>query len=174
MGTGIGAAAYTSATVNREATISVATDSAAQIQLGAGDFSQITENTTTGVLDINFTELNSNSTFVFGDSNTPSGSYAFTLAHDEATNRDVTLNYALPDGVTDPDSTTNVHFEVFSDDGAGTVQSMAVATENDPATGENTITDAATGQTYYVVLTIDTTGVQLDTNQLGGTLTISA
>lgn len=168
MGTGIGATAYTSATVNREATISVATDSTAQIELTAGGFDQITENTTTGVLDINFPSLNSNSTFVFGDSGGPQASHAFTLTHNEA-DRDVALDYAFTNA--DPDGTTvNVQFEVFTDDGAGTVASQAVADED--TTG--TITSAVSGQTYYVVLTIDTTGVDVSTNDLSGTLTISA
>lgn len=169
MGTGIGATAYTSATVTRDATIGVKADDTALIKLTPSpSFSQITKNATTGTLSINFTSLNAESEFVFGDANSPNTTNAFSITPSEG--RSVTLSYTLNSG-TDPAATNpNVQFEVFSwDSGTSTATSQAVASE------ETDGTFTATANTeYYVVLTIDTTNVDISTADLAGTLTITA
>lgn len=166
MGTGIGATAYTSAAVTRDATIGVKTDSTALITLTASaTFSQITEDGT-GQLAINFTSLNGDSEFVFGDTSAPGTTNAFSLSPSES--RDVTLAYSL--NSTDPAaSNPNVQFDVYTDDGT-TVTSVATASEE----ASGTITGATAGTTYYVVLTLDTTNVDTSTTDLSGTLTITA
>lgn len=169
VGTGIGATAYTSATVTRSATIGVKADSTALIGLSpSADFTQITEDGTTGELMINFTSLNANSEFVFGDPADPSNVYAFTITPSEGSN--VTFAYSLDSG-TDPSGTNpNVQFEVLSwDSGTSTATSQAVASEET----DDSFT-ATAGTTYYVVLTIDTTNVDISTADLTGELTITA
>ena len=168
MGTGIGATAYTSATITRGATIGVKADDTALIQLTpSSDFTQITKDSTTGLLSINFSSLNGNSEFVFGDTAAPNTTNAFTITPSEG--HDVTLSYAL-DGSDPATSNPHVQFEVFSwDSGTSTATSQAIATEETDGTFTAT---AAT--TYYVVLTIDTSGVDISTTDLTGTLTITA
>ncbi|QCJ45981.1 hypothetical protein [Haloprofundus sp. MHR1] len=172
MGTGIAATAYTSATVTREATIGVKTDSEALIALDPStEFTQITEDATTGELLINFPSLNANSEFVFGDVADPTTANAFTITPSKGS--DVTLSYTFTGGA-DPDGSTgtnpNVEFEVLSwNDTDSTATSETTASEE----AEGSFT--ATADTpYYVVLTIDTTDVDLSTADLTGELTISA
>lgn len=166
MGTGLGAAAYTSATVNRSATIGVQTDQLGLIQLTpSADFSQITEDATTGALSINFSELNVESTFTFGDATAPGTTHAFSFVQNES-DRDVTFEYGLTN--TDPSTDPNVQFEIFTDDGAGTVTSKGTVSEGGIAATISTLA----GTTYYVVLTINTAGLDQNTN-LSGDLTIS-
>lgn len=165
MGAGIGATAYTSATVNRSATIGVETDRSGLIQLTpSSTFDQITEDGTTGALSINFSRLNVNSEFTFGDATAPGTTNAFSLVQNES-ERDVTLEYQLDSDPSTED--TNLTFEVFTDDGAGTVTSQGTADEGSPLTFT-----ATSGTEYYVVLTINTAGVDQSAN-LSGTLTIS-
>ena len=166
MGTGLGAAAYTSATVNRSATIGVETDQLGLIQLTpSSDFSQITEDATTGALSINFSKLNVNSKFTFGDAAAPNTTHAFSLVQNDS-NRDVTFEYVLD---ADPDATTpNVTFDIYSWDSTNsTAVSEGTATESSGATVATTA-----GTSYYVVLTFDTTGMA-QADSLSGTLTIS-
>jgi hypothetical protein len=168
VGTGIGAAAYTSATVTRSATIGVSADDAALVQLTpSADFSQITKDGG-GQLSISFSSLNGGSEFVFGDTANPDTTYAFTITPSEA--NDITFAYSL-DGGSDPAaSNPNVQFEVFSwDSGTSTATSEATASEE----SSGTFTPTAS-TTYYVVLTIDTTNVDTSTTDLSGTLTITA
>lgn len=164
-GTTLGAAAYTSATVNRDATIAVETDQLGLIQLTpSADFSQITEDGTTGALSIDFSQLNVESEFVFGDATAPGTTNAFSLMQNES-DRDVTLEYVLAN--TDPSADPNLTFDIFTDDGAGTVTSEGTATEDTVAT-----ISTLSGTEYYVVLTINTAGMD-QTTALDGTLTIS-
>ena len=164
-GTTLGAAAYTRATVERSAEISVIADQNAHIQLTPGKFSQISE--VEGKLSINFTKLNANSTFVFGDATGPAVEHAFSLSHLEtASEGDINLEYVLDP---DPSADTNVQFDIYTDDEAGTVENVATVNEDTPGT----ITSALSSETYYVVLTLDTSGAT-STNPLSGTLSISA
>ncbi|WP_042662106.1 hypothetical protein [Haloferax sp. ATB1] len=167
VGTGIGAAAYSSATVTRSATIGVSADNSALISLSPSpDFTQITADGQ-DQLSINFSSLNGDSEFVFGDTTSPNTTYAFTITPSEA--NDITLSYSVNNG--DPiTSNPNVQFEVFSwDEGTSTATSEATATEETSGTFTPT---AST--TYYVVLTIDTTNVDTTTADLSGDLTVSA
>ncbi|CQR52565.1 hypothetical protein [Haloferax massiliensis] len=168
VGTGLGAAAYTSATVTRSATIGVSADDAALVQLTpSADFSQITKDGG-GQLSINFSSLNGGSEFVFGDTVNPNTTYAFSITPSEA--NDVTFSYSLGNGSDPAASNPNVHFEVFSwDNETSTATSQMTASEE----SSGTFTPTA-GTTYYVVLTIDTTNVDTSTSDLSGTLTITA
>lgn len=163
-GTTLGAAAYTSATVNRDATIAVETDQLGLIQLTpSADFSQITEDGTTGALSINFSQLNVESEFTFGDTTAPATTNAFSLMQNDS-NRDVTFEYALTNA--DPSVDPNLTFEIFTDDGT-TVTSEGTATE-----GTGVTIPTVAGTEYYVVLTINTAGMD-QTSALDGTLSIS-
>lgn len=165
-GTTLGAAAYTSVTVDRSTTIGVETDQLGLIQLTpSADFTQITQDGTSGALSINFSKLNVGSEFVFGDATGPKATHAFSFAQNDS-DRDFTFEYAL--GATDPSTETNVQFEIFTDDGAGAVASQGTVSEGGSATVSTTV-----GTTYYVVLTINTVGMDQNSS-LDGTLTITA
>ncbi|WP_336362518.1 hypothetical protein [Halalkalicoccus salilacus] len=168
-GTTLGAAAYSSATVTRDATIGVETDQLGLIQLTpSADFTQITEDGTSGALTINFSKLNVGSEFVFGDATAPETTHAFSFVQNDSA-RDFTFEYGLTNG--DPSGDTNVQFEIFGDDGTGSIISQGTVIEGGSTNGATVSTTV--GTTYYVVLTINTTGVDQSTS-LDGTLTISA
>lgn len=116
---------------------------------------------------INFTKLNANSTFVFGDAESPAAEHAFSLSHFESTG-DIGLAYGI---TSDPNSgTINVQFDVYTDDGT---TASKITTADDEGV-EGSITGATSADTYYVVLTLDTTGVDTSTDDLSGTLSITA
>lgn len=179
IGTGIGATAYTSATVDRSATIDVVTDDTGLIGLGTGTSGDLIYQDGNGALAIdlgagNATGANVNSTFTFGTESDALNSYGFTLTNNDTTARDVTLDYTLAN--TDPDTNNpNVQFKVYDDTGA--------AVEVDGTTGDMlsiadesagyTITGAPAGTAYYIVLVVDTNGLD-STADLSGTLTVSA
>lgn len=162
-GTTLGAAAYTSTTVSRSATISIASDDSALITLAPGSFEQISQNTD-GDLGINFTSLNGNSTFTFGDTNDAVTTHAFSLTNADTASHDLSLAYNF-DGTGDPDANTkNLEFEIYDDTGAA----VSIVDEDT----DQSLAGVATGTTYYVILHIDTTGLGTSSD-LSGELTIS-
>ena len=179
-GTTLGAAAYTSATIDRSATIDVVTDDDGLIGItDSGTSSLITQNGSglaTDMSTANASGVNVDSTLTFGDETSAGTVYAFSVANNYSTARAVTLAYTL-DGA-DP-SGDNVQFKVYNADGtaleADTTTTpetlLSVATE----TANYTISETAAspGTLFHVVLVIDTTGVD-NTANLSGTLSITA
>lgn len=177
MGTGIGAAAYTSASVDRSATIDVVTDDTGLIGLGTGTSGDLIAHNN-GALAIDLTAgtasgANVESTFTFGDEADAANAYAFTVTNNDTAGRDVTLDYALTN--TDPDSNNpNVQFKVYDNTGAAVEtdtngNTISIADES----ASYTITSAGAGTAYHVVLTIDTTNLD-STADLSGTLSVTA
>lgn len=178
LGTGIGATAYTTATVDRSATIDVVSDDTGLIGLGTGTSGDLIYQKANGTLAIDLTQgsatgANVNSTFTFGSESDAANSYGFTVTNNDTAARDVTLDYTLTN--TDPDTNNpNVQFKVYDSTGAAVEtdtngNTISIADES----ASYTISGAAAGTAYYVVLVIDTNGLD-STADLSGTLNVTA
>lgn len=179
LGTSVGAAAYTNATVARNANINVVTDDSGLIGLGDGTSGDLIDYNDQGGLTIDLTRgsaagANAEAQFAFGDSENAATAYAFTVTNNDTAARDLTLDYLID---TDPDTTVDyLQFKVYNasdgspleEDGT-TGEILSVATE----TSSYTISGAEAGTPYHVVLEIDTTGLS-DTADLSGDLEITA
>jgi len=162
----VGAAAFTNASVDRSASIDVTTDSSGILGLEAGTSAMVTQNSS-GALEIDAaigsaTGINTAAVVNVGDKNNPSSTYAFSVTNNAGSQKDIAFSYAVPG--TDSSSTGDVTFEVYDSSG-GSVGSF------DETSGK-TVT-VGSGATYYVVISIDTTG-NPSGDDLSGTLSIAA
>jgi hypothetical protein len=159
LGTSVGAAAYSSANVTRDATFTVSTDaSSALIGLNAGSTSGVTESG--DALSIAVQDLNTNGTFTYGDGANIGSSYAFSITNNDGSQRSFTLGYG----------TAGVTFELFQQ---GTDWTDATSLGVVDSTTDVTWT-AAAAEEIRAVMTVDTSGVASGATDLDGTLTISA
>lgn len=168
VGTAFGASAFTTATMDRSATIAVSSDSGGILGLSPGSDSMVTENAN-GELTIDVSGqsgegVNVNSTYTIGDTNDPTNVSAFTITNNDAAARNVTLSYSVT-GTDSATGTDNVNYTVYDSTGS---QLGSVAEG-----GSLTLNSVASGATYYVVLTVDTTN-SAQTDDLSGTLTVKA
>ncbi|MFC7116330.1 hypothetical protein ACFQH2_18830 [Natronoarchaeum sp. GCM10025703] len=160
LGTSVGTAAYTSASVTRDASFTVATDaSTALIGLNAGTTDGITE--TGDLLKITPADLNTDGSFTFGDSTSLDTAHAFSITNNDGSERSFTLGYG----------TAGVTFDLFEEGTNGWTDAVSLGTVDD--TTDVTWT-AAAAQEVRVVMTVDTTGVALGATDLDGTLTFTA
>lgn len=173
-GTGIiAASSFTTATLSRDTSINVVSDDNGIIALIDGNSGGIVAvDGTTGELTIDFgvgsaTGVNVNSTYELGDQNDPSQK-AFNITNQDTVSHTIELNYTVADGTSGVgDGQSSVKFLVF--DSAGT----QVASE-DEETGTASFT-ANSGETFAVVLIVDTTMSGVDKNSdLSGTLKVNA
>jgi hypothetical protein len=169
----VGAAAFTSATVDRDATISVAADDNGIIGLSPGSSSMVS--LTEGELTIDATTtdsdgINTDASVEVGDPANPSSTYAFALTNNAGSAKDLSLSYTLDDSSTDTDGSDNLQFAVYDSTGSEVSGSGGYTFAEG---GSYEITDASSAETYYVVLTIDT-GQGTNGDDLSGTLTVSA
>jgi hypothetical protein len=163
----VGAAAFTSATVERDVSVDVATDDNAIVKLSGGTADATT--VTNDKLQIkpegsqsspSFNGLNQDATFTYGDKSTASAaetSNAFTITN----NDDIAHSFGF--------STTGpLEYTIaYDSDGTGTPDTKMTFDSSD---SEKSV-DLQSGETAYVVVTVDTgTG----TGTESGTLTISA
>ncbi|MHC3439830.1 hypothetical protein ACYJ1Y_17505 [Natrialbaceae archaeon A-gly3] len=161
LGTSVGAAAYTSATVNRDASFTVATD-ATDALIG------LNEGTTDGVdesgdsLEISIENLNTDGSFTFGDGSNVDTSYAFTITNNDSESRTIDVDY----------DTAQVDFEIYEEGETDWTDATAVGTVNE--SNEPVSLSASTGQEFRVVLTVDTDGIGSSDASLDGTLTFTA
>lgn len=175
LGTSVGTAAYTSATVNRDATFRVGTDANGLIGLGvSGQSEHITKSSENLTIDV--PKMNSNGTFVYGNDASPpdlSTEYAFSFTNNDSASRDITVSFAYTDASALDSS--EVTFEIYED--AVTDGSTAWSTTNSIDSVKNgndaALTGVASGKEHRVVLTIDTSGLD-STNDLSGTLSFNA
>lgn len=158
LGTSVGAAAYTSANVTRDATFTVAADGAALIGLSAGTTSGVTDSGDT--LQIAPGDLNTDSTFTFGDGTDIANTYAFSITNNDSVERNLTIGY----------DTAGVTFEIFTQ---GTDWTDATSIGTVDAATDVTWT-AAAGAAVRVVMTVDTSGVASGATTLDGALTFQA
>lgn len=163
----VGAAAFTSASVDRSASIDVATDSSGILGLGAGDSAMVTQNGT-GALEIDAaigsaTGINTAAVVEVGDGASPTSTYAFNVTNNAGSPKDIEFSYTMSGQ--DQSNADDVTFEIYGS-GGNLDSSFAEG-------GSTTVTGVSSGTTYYVVITIDTTGYSAG-DDLSGTLSITA
>lgn len=163
----VGAAAFTNASVDRSASIDVTTDDAGIIGLQAGNTSLVTQNST-GALSIDAavgsaSGINTAAVVEVGDTGNPTTTYAFTVTNNAGNPKDIKFSYAVTG--TDTDTADDLTFTVYDSTGTS-VGSFAEG-------GSFTRTGVSSGATYYVIITIDTTG-NAPSDDLSGTLSITA
>lgn len=161
VGTSVGAAAYTSASVDRSASFTVAADStSALIGLTAGTTNQITSDNT-DTLTISVADLNTDGTFTFGDGNSLDTSHAFSIINNDSTDRSITVGYG----------TAGTQFDIYEIGSTDWSDATLVGTV-DSATDQTLA--ATAGQEFRVVVKVDTTGIGSGSGALDGTLTFNA
>lgn len=159
-----GASAFTTAEVSRDASIGVTADNESLIALGPGEASTLDSNGELSI-DVNpgSTEgVNVNSTYSFGDSASPTSSYAFNITNADSESHSFTLSYENIQNA--QGAAAPVNFTVY--DSAGT--------EIGSVTPSSTVqTTVSSGETVYIVLDVDTTGLD-DGADLSGDFIITA
>ena len=160
----VGAAAFTSASVARDTTATVATDDAAIIGLNAGTADGAELNDGELVVypeDSGENGLNQNATFEYGDDSTASAaesSHGFNITNNDDAAHNLTLSYSQSAG----DGTMTFGVAYDSSSGSGNVDTLVTV---DSGTSQ-TIT-LQSGETAYVVVIVDT-----GTTDIGGTFSI--
>lgn len=167
----IASTAYTTATLERGTSIDVVTDAEGVIALTDGNSGGIVEvDGTTGELSIDFavgsaTGVNVNSVYELGDPADPT-QRAFNITNQDSVQHDIELEYDVTSGDGVGDGESSVEFQVYDSSGS------QVAVE-DEESGTATFT-AASGETFAVVIVVDTTVGNLDdSDDLSGTLYVS-
>jgi hypothetical protein len=175
----VGAAAFTSATVTRDSTVGVSADTSALVGLEPGSVNGVSE-TSEGKLNVNLagtaTGLNIDSTFTYGDASSVSSSnaYAFKMTNGYDGKQTYTVEYKQ-DSSTFSDSagsTDNLKFEFYTGDSTPLTDSTGdnvVITEG----GNGQSFELTSGQTVYVVISVDTNGL-VSSDDLSGQIKITA
>ena len=161
--TTIGSVAVTSATVERDVNIAVASDDQALIGLIPGDTSAA-ELVNGDQLEIDVSTdqssgLNTNALFEYGDPSDPVSTNLFSLVNNDDDTQEFTVSFAPTEGGNDG----AVTFTLYDDGG----DQVGDVTETQDQTFE---LDSA--EQYYVVMVVDTDGTA-DGDDLGGELTFS-
>jgi len=165
---GLTAAAYNSFTVNREATINVATDAAGLLGLTTPDGSTgIVQTDGDGELSIDLGRAggsgqNIDSTLVVGNPGDPSTTPAFSFTNNGVDAHDIDISYDIED---DPDETDDVTFDIYPDSGGSVTDTVTESTDV-------SLTGVASGTTHRVIMTIDTETLS-NTADLSGTLSFT-
>ena len=164
----LGASAYTTGSVSRSANVNVVSDDAGLIALADGTSGDIVTQTSGGELSIDFavgtaSGVNPNAQYEVGDTTDPTTNAAFTVSNLDSQSHSLTLAYTGA-GATG-NGADNVQFQVYNSTGS----SMGTASEENSLT----LSNAASGSTYHVVMVVDTTGLDNSTD-LSGTLEVSA
>jgi len=164
-----GATAYTTGNLSRDSNVNVVSDDVGLIGLEDGTSGDLVKQNTTGALTIDFTRsgasgVNTAATFELGDPNDPTNATAFNISNNGGATVDFTIEYT---GVSESqDTDANIQFQVY--DSGGT----QVATVSEESTSA-TVTGVTSGSTLYVVMVVDTHGLD-STVDLSGTLKVSA
>lgn len=174
--TAFSSSAFSSATVEREATVSVATDDAALIALVDGHpDSGLIEQTSGGTIEIDFGRggavgVTEGAQFEFGSTATPASNHAFRILNQGPSAKDLDVSFALA-GSDGGDSAQNVHFRFYHDVGTdGSIDTTRTTSEEDAGA---TIPSVAPGDTVYVVVTVDSRNLGAS-EDLSGDLSIAA
>ena len=163
----VAATAFTSGSVDRQANVNVVSDDTGLIGLTDGTSGGLVFQNASGALEIDFTKngaggANTEAHFELGNPNNPTNQTAFNVTNNAATAKDMTFDFSGSDS---QDADANIEFQIY--DSSGT----QVATLSEES-GSVTVTGVASGETLYVVMVIDTHGLD-STADLSGTLTIS-
>ncbi|MGM0590055.1 MAG: hypothetical protein ACQETI_00255 [Halobacteriota archaeon] len=176
----VGTSAFTTVSMDRSASVDVVSDSNGIIALEPGDADD-----TGGVVSLNDSDaltidfepsvgvgVNPEATYELGTVNPGEGStptsYAFNITNQDDESHTISLDYTLDDDTLDgADSTSNIKFHVYDDNGG----SEGTLTEDSAQALE--LPSATSGETYYVVMVVDTSGLDSG-DDLSGTLTVNA
>lgn len=154
----VGSAAFTTGTVERSANVDVVGDSAAVTGLEPGSSSAVYADG--GELQIDFSNytnadgVNGNANYTIGDTGAANETYAFSITNNDDVSHEYSQSYDYDNGVP---TNASVSFSAYDNTGAG---------PTDPIT-------LSSGETAYVVITVDTTDATTS-DDLSGTLNISA
>ena len=165
----LGAMAYTTGSVSRSVSADVVTDDTGLISLQAGQ-SGLVYQKNSGALTVDFTNqataggVNVDANFTIGNEANANTTYAFNVTNLDAESHDFTFDYSGTTNAT-ADTDANIQFKIY--DASGNLVDTA---SEESASGLVTI---GTGATYYVVVVVDTHGLD-STADLSGTLKISA
>jgi hypothetical protein len=189
----VGTGAFTSASIpDRSVTAQVDGDASSQIALVAGDDPDITQSDGTIELDLSGSDgegVNINSLYTWGNHNNPSSDFAFKLVNnDEQAYNVVEFTYDVRnDSWIDEEGTLQkresfLKFTAYNIGGNAKTKMRAPEAGLDPADPRtkdmlephsDSIYDFGSGDTWYVVVDANTTGVAAGTeDDLTGTLTI--
>lgn len=165
----LGASAFTTGSVDRSSSVNVVNDDTGLLALSDGTSGGLVYQNASGALEIDFTKggasgVNTEATFTLGNTADPTNQSAFNISNLDAESHDLTVEYAGAGGTSDADA--NLQFNIYNSTGSN------IATVSEETTSA-TITGAASGATYYVVITVDTHGLD-STADLSGTLKVSA
>lgn len=167
----IASSAFTTASLERDTSIDVVSDDAGIIALTDGTSGGVVSVDSSGELSIDFRVgsaggVNVNSTYELGDPASPTTVQAFNITNQDSVGHTIGLNYSVASGDGVSDGSPSVEFQVY--DSTGT----QVATE-DESSGTGSFS-AASGETFYVVVVVDTTVGSLDqSSDLSGTLRVT-
>ena len=164
----LGASAYTSGTVKRSSTVNVVNDDTGLLALADGTSGGLVFQNASGALEIDFTKggaggVNAESHYELGNPADAVNQSAFNITNLDAESHDITVSYT---GANAGDADANIEFQIYDS------SKVKIATVSEEVTSD-TITGAASGATYYVVIVVDTNGVSSGTD-LSGTLEVSA
>lgn len=159
----IGSAAYTSLTLDREATVDVVADDNGIVELSPGPVSFVDVQDDQLVIDVTnggAEGVNVNSQLEMGDSESPTTVEAFAVTNNDNEERTMNFDYVLDDdnGV----SSESITFEVY--DSEEILEDSFSNTEEAEVTFES-------GETHYVVITVDTEGLT-PSEDLSGTVSV--
>lgn len=171
--TAFGASAFTSATIDRSATMDVKTDDKGLIALEDGTSGPLVHQKSSGALEIDLAEsqtagANINSTYKFGNPSDPVNQTAFNITNRGGETHDVSLEYVLNNADTGS-SAQNVKYMVYDPDDSDPDTAEYTVTEED--SGPKTLT-LTSGETYNVVVVIDTNSEVVTGDDLSGTLKV--
>lgn len=173
--TAFSSAAFSSATLERDATVSVTSDDAALIALIDGHPDNgLVEQTSRGTIEIDFSRggasgATERALFEFGSTSSPSSNHAFRIVNQGPGPRDLTAAFSLS-GSDGGDAAENVVFRFYHDVGTdGSIETTKTASEEDAGM---TLSSVAPGDTVYVVVTVDARNLGASTD-LSGDLSIT-
>ncbi|MFB6120129.1 MAG: hypothetical protein ABEJ68_03320 [Halobacteriaceae archaeon] len=164
-----GASAFTSASVQRDASVNVVTDDAGLIAIQDNTSGTLVSQTDTG-LSINLANesasgVNADATFTFGDSSTPLEQHTFNVTNNAGQPLALTFDYTLSGSASDGDSDPNLTFDLYDASG----NHLTTFSEE---SSSKTVSDVADGETVYVVVTVNTKGLTTSAD-LSGTLSVT-
>jgi hypothetical protein len=162
----VSASAFTSATVERDASVDIEQDTSGVIKLDPNtDMGGVS--LTDGKLTLNLANgngLNRDATFTFGSQTETT--QAFTVTNQDSTAHDVTFKYTEVSADSDDDD-ANLEFQLYTESsGSWTSEGTFSEKSNLDISGMSTSTK------YFVVITVDTNGLT-SSDDLSGTLKIT-
>lgn len=167
--------AFTATTVERGVTVSVAEDAEGLVALIDGHPGGLVEQTSGGVLTIDFTNgggqgANEEATFTLGSHNTPMSNNAFRIVNQGKQPRDFDFSYSLSNSASDSDSDENLLFTFYFDTNDDNVlESFTVSEENTQVS----IPSVGVGESIYVIVELDSNGLTQSAD-LSGNLEVTA